>query len=89
MREFRTVDWPHLRSKGGGVKNPENSADVHNGWPLRKTCSKLKLRQPSNVSVKNSSLVFYINDEHITVPVQVDDGKEHTAYVEKLGQTIR
>ena len=30
-----------------------------------------------------------MNDEHITVPVQVDDGKEHTAYVEKLGQTMR
>ena len=45
--------------------------------------------QTSNISVKNSNLVFYVNDENITVPVQVDDGKEHTAYVEKLGQTIR
>lgn len=41
------------------------------------------------ISVKDSYLVFAVNDESITVPVPIDDGEEHTAYIEKLGQTIR
>ena len=47
------------------------------------------MTQFCNISVKDSNLVFYVNDESITVPVPIDDGEEHTAYIEKLGQTIR
>ena len=36
LREFSTIDLAKMRTRGEGVRNPENIADVLYGWSLSK-----------------------------------------------------
>jgi hypothetical protein len=43
----------------------------------------------TSFAVKDSYLVFTVNDVNIVAKVPVNDGKTHEAYIEKLGKEIR
>ena len=36
---------PNHGQEGEGVQNPENSADILNGWPLTGSCGRKHLRE--------------------------------------------